>query len=341
MSEQIDTAEPSCPDIGSTEKKLLKSAPSRHSTLLVRLGQPVAIDGLVVFRIAFGLSVAWFAIKFLGSRALAHDYIEPPFHLTYYGFGWVRPWPGDGMYLHFLALAGSALAVATGFYYRVSSIIMFLAFTQVFLCERALYNNHYYLISLLSLLICFMPLHRAFSLDALRRAVSAQTTTPRWTLWVLRFQLGVVYFYGGIAKLNGDWLQGQPMRMWLAAETDFPLIGHFFAEGWMVQIFVWGGILIDLLAVPLLLHRRTLCLDVHRSAAVSFDEFAAVSHRRFSLADDGGDHHFLRSALASETSLVTRNSVQQSNNALPNQCAVSGIIWCAGSVLFPAGHYTT
>lgn len=222
-----------------------------------RLTRSVAIDGLVVFRVALGASVAWFAVKFLGSTALAHDYIDPPFHLTYYGLGWVRPWPGNGMYFHFLALAASGLGVAVGMFYRFSAVVMFLAFTHVFLAERALYNNHYYLISLLSLLICFMPLHGRFSVDALRSDSVKRATVPVWMPWLLRFQLGIVYFYGGIAKLNADWLQGQPMRMWLAAETEFPLIGHLFTEDWMVQFFVWGGILLDLLAVPLLLYRHT------------------------------------------------------------------------------------
>jgi len=257
MSDPIDTNEALSPDVGSSEHQTLDSIPPVRPGVLVQMVRPVPVYGLVVFRIAFGLSVAWFAVKFLGSRALAHDYIDPPFHLTYYGFGWVRPWPGDGMYFHFMILAGSALGVALGFFYRVASVLMFLAFTQVFLSERALYNNHYYLISLLSFLICFMPLHRAFSLDAFRGTISPAKTIPAWTLWLLRFQLGIVYFYGGIAKLNADWLQGQPMRMWLAAETDFPLVGHFFAEDWMVRIFVWGGILIDLLAVPLLMYRST------------------------------------------------------------------------------------
>lgn len=259
MPEHSDTNPEQSPAVGQTEQANAEAAQPRPG-LRARLAEPVSIDGLVVFRIALGLGVAWFAAKFLGSKSLAHDYIDPPFHLTYYGFGWVRPWPGDGMYFHFLVLAGSGLAVALGLFYRFFAVVMFLAFTQVFLCERALYNNHYYLISLLSLLFCFMPLHTAFSLDVLRKSEPAAKTIPAWTLWLLRFQLGIVYFYGGIAKLNSDWLHGQPMRMWLAAKTDFLLIGHLFTEEWMVQIFVWGGILIDLLAVPLLMYRRTRAL---------------------------------------------------------------------------------
>lgn len=80
-------------------------------------------------------------------------------------------------------------------------------------------------------------------------------TAPAWTLYIIRFQIGIVYIFGGIAKLNGDWLRGEPMRMWLAARTDFPLIGQYFTEEWMVYAFSYGGLLLDLLAIPLLFHK--------------------------------------------------------------------------------------
>lgn len=257
MSETCDTGGEARPETRASRQQLATDSSEPPVGIRPRLAKPVAIHGLIVFRIALGLGVAWFAIKFLKSSALAYDYIDPPFHLTYYGFGWVRPWPGNGMYLHFLVLAAAGLGVAIGVLYRLSAVLMFLAFTQVFLAERALYNNHYYLISLLSLLICFMPLHGKCSVDALRSESVRRQTLPAWMPWLLRFQLSIVYFYGGVAKLNTDWLQGQPMRMWLAAATDYPIIGHLFTEEWMVQTFVWGGILIDLLAVPLLLWKPT------------------------------------------------------------------------------------
>src|SRR5690606_34913548 len=68
---------------------------------------------------------------------------------------------------------------------------------------------------------------------------------------------GVVYFFGGIAKINADWLSGQPMAMWLAERTDFPLIGHYFREPWAGYLFSYGGLLFDLSIVPLLCWRRT------------------------------------------------------------------------------------
>lgn len=69
--------------------------------------------------------------------------------------------------------------------------------------------------------------------------------------------MGIVYFYGGAAKLEPDWLRGEPMRASLERRTDFPLLGRFFREEWMVYSVTYGGLLLDLLIVPFLLWRRT------------------------------------------------------------------------------------
>ncbi|MDF2697959.1 MAG: Vitamin K-dependent gamma-carboxylase, partial [Labilithrix sp.] len=46
---------------------------------------------------------------------------------------------------------------------------------------------------------------------------------PAWVLWLVRFQIGLVYFYGGVGKLETDWLfRAMPLRIWLAANGDFP-----------------------------------------------------------------------------------------------------------------------
>ncbi len=73
-------------------------------------------------------------------------------------------------------------------------------------------------------------------------------------LWLLRIIVGVPYFFGGIAKINEDWLSGRPLDSWLAERADtFPILGQFFTETWFVYFFAYSGFLLDLLAVPFLL----------------------------------------------------------------------------------------
>ncbi|MBL8849340.1 MAG: HTTM domain-containing protein [Planctomycetaceae bacterium] len=250
-SDSADARLSSSPDASRTRMA------SRASRLTDWGTVPCDPAGMVVVRAALGASVAWFAFETLASTSLVADYIAPPMHLTYLGFDWVRPWPGVGMHVHFLVMLAAAVGVAVGLFYRASALLMLLTFAHAFLIERSIYNNHYYLQLLLALLANVIPLHCQWSVDAWRCPAIFRPSLPRWTLSLLRFQVGIVYFFGGIAKLNSDWLRGQPMRMWLKAQTDYPVIGSLFTEEWVVQLFVWSGLLIDLLAVPGLLWRRT------------------------------------------------------------------------------------
>jgi hypothetical protein len=211
---------------------------------------------LVFFRMAFGLLMAWEASRYLTSRFYAGDWIErlfitPDVHLKYFGFEWVTPWPGDGMYYHFWGLGILGLFIAAGCFYRLAMTLFFLAFTYIFLLDQATYLNHFYLISLISFLMIFLPLNCALSVDSWLWPKIRRTTAPTWTLWLLRFQVGIAYTYGGIAKLNADWLRGEPMRSWLPER-----FGRTPAE-WEVAFFSWGGMLFDLLIVPALLWKPT------------------------------------------------------------------------------------
>ncbi|MGH2532086.1 MAG: HTTM domain-containing protein [Thermomicrobiales bacterium] len=222
-----------------------------------RLFAPVDIASIVAFRIVFGLIMLWEVYRYVAHGWIAQYYINPPYNFPYVGFEWVKPWPGYGMYFHFFALGVLALCIALGLWYRVATALFFLGFTYVFLLEKAHYLNHFYFVSLLSFVMIFVPAHRALSFDAADHPERRSATAPAWALWLLRAQLAIVYVFGGIAKLNGDWLRGEPMRSWLANRTDFPLIGRWFTEEWMVYAFCYGGLLLDLLVVPLLLWRRT------------------------------------------------------------------------------------
>ena len=233
------------------------SGPSAQASWsrLERWFAPVDIASLVCFRVAFALLMLVDVWRYYGK--IGATYIQPGFHFTYYGFDWVRPWPGDGMYVHFLLLALAAFCVMVGFCYRVAASVFFLCFSYWFLLEQARYLNHFYLIALISFVMIFVPANRAFSVDAWLRPRLRAQTVPAWALWLLRFQIGVPYVFGGIAKINGDWLQGEPMRMWLAERADRPLVGPLFTQEWVVYVFSYGGLLFDLLIVPFLLWRRS------------------------------------------------------------------------------------
>ena len=218
---------------------------------------PVDIASIVFFRIAFGLLMAWHVWTFFTEHRLTGYFLEPRLLFKYYGFAWVHPWPGQGLYLHKIVMGIFALFIGAGFLYRASAALFLLSYLYFFLLDEARYQNHEYLICLFSFLLIFIPAHRAFSIDSMIRPKIRAATAPAWALWLLRGQMAVVYFYGGIAKLNPDWLRGEPMRWVMVHHLDFPFIGRFFTDEWVVYAMSYGALMLDLCIVPLLLSRRT------------------------------------------------------------------------------------
>jgi vitamin K-dependent gamma-carboxylase len=236
-------------------------ADSRARRLLRNLGyrlfQPVDGASLAVFRMLFGAIMVWEVYRYFSHGWITRYWVEPSFHFTYHGFGWVEPLPGRGMEILFAALGGLAACIALGLFYRVVTVLFFVGFTYTFLLEQARYLNHFYLVCLLAFLLTIVPAHRVWSVDALISRPRWPETVPTWALWLLRAQIGLVFFFAGVAKLNGDWLRGEPLRMWLAERTDFPVLGDFFTEAWAAWLFSYGGLLFDLFVIPLLIWPRT------------------------------------------------------------------------------------
>ena len=219
---------------------------------------PVDIASLVAFRILFGSVMAVAMLRFLAKGWVNELYVLPKFHLPYDGFSWVHPLPAIWMHLHFLLLALLAIAVAIGFCYRAATLLFCIGFTYVELIDQTAYLNHYYLVSLLAGLLIFLPAHAAGSVDAWRDPTIRRASLPAWNLQLLRFQLGVVYVFAGIAKLNPDWLlHAQPLRIWLAARSDAPWIGPWLEPVWVAYAASWFGAIYDLTIVLLLLQPRT------------------------------------------------------------------------------------
>jgi vitamin K-dependent gamma-carboxylase len=231
------------------------------SALLAYLRAPVDQASLVAFRALFGTALAIAAMRFMAKGWVYTQFIAPRFHFSYPGFAFVRPWPGYGMYLHFVALFVAALGLAIGYRPRLCACFCALGWAYVELIDRANYLNHYYLACLMAGLLAFMPAAGTLREHARRRA-----SMPRWLLVVLRWQVACVYVFAGLAKLNGDWLvRAQPLRIWLAARAEVLSIGGIGLGDWLAQpasalIASWLGAFFDLSIVVFLLWPRTRVL---------------------------------------------------------------------------------
>lgn len=218
-----------------------------YERLLHKINQPKRIAPLVTFRILFGGLMMVGAVRFMLSGWVERLYVEPDFFFKFYGFEWVQPLGLWGSYALYSLIALSAGGIMLGWRYRMSAALFFLSFSYSELIDATNYLNHYYLVCLLGLLLIFLPAHRRFSLDVRRRPERRVDTVPAWCIYVLMLQVGVVYFYAGLAKLDTDWLfRAMPLAVWLPTKADWPLLGALFTQTWVAYVFSWFGAFYDL-----------------------------------------------------------------------------------------------
>lgn len=223
--------------------------------------RPTDVAALAAFRFCFGLLGLVSALRFLAYGWVEQLFAQPKFFLHYWGFDWIAPLSLQGMQWLFATLVVTSACVAIGFLYRVAIVTYFFVFTYIQLIDVTNYLNHYYLVSLLAFLMSFMPLHRAYSVDAWLFPKTKSLTIPAWCTYLLRFQVGIVYFYAGLAKVNSDWLlHAQPLNVWLSSRTYLPVVGPLLGEHWVALVMSWAGCLFDLGIVFFLLWRKTRLL---------------------------------------------------------------------------------
>lgn len=256
------------------------------------LASPVDGASLAMFRIFFGSVMLLESLTLLwpaeGGSRLQRLFTGDEFgwHVPYHGFEWVRALPEPWMSMVCLILGGAGLALAVGLLARWAAVCVFLSWTYLFLIDAVQQNNHYYLMSLLAFLLIFMPSDRCYRVRAWWRAsrggkggASASAAlvswVPFWTVFLLRGQLLIVYFFGGLVKLNADWLlRAEPMRIgltnsstvarwsaWLSPE-QLDALSQFLSLPAVAFAFAYAGLVFDLSIGFLLLVRRTRALGM-------------------------------------------------------------------------------
>jgi hypothetical protein len=301
------------------------SSPRQTVRLFVErfVGKPIDIASLAAFRFLFGLMMAGAMIRYLAKGWVTQFYVAPKYYFSYPGFAWVHPWPDTWMHVHFVLLAVFALGMAVGFFYRICAALFFLGFTYVELIDQTNYLNHYYLISLLSGLMIFLPAHRAWSLDAWRKPELRLDAVPAWTMNLLRFQIGIVYFFAGLAKLNADWLfKAEPLGIWLAARSDLPVLGPLLGQHWVAYGASWFGAAFDLSIVFFLLWGRSRRIAYLLVIFFPSHDLGAVQYRDVPVGHGGGGHRLFFAELAASIFAppVPVGPIQEYSNQRMDSC---------------------
>lgn len=218
----------------------------------------VPAASVAAFRIGFGLLISIAAIRFLANGWVQTLYAEPAHHLRYRSFEWVPIGPAWFLSIELVIIAASGVCIALGYRHRLATGVFLALFIHTELIDAALYLNHYWFLTSTGALLLMLPVHHHWSLDARSGRVIASDRVDRRALWILRVQVGVVYTYAGLAKLNSDWLvRAEPLQLWFADRADVPVLGPFLAIPATAWLASWAAAALDLFAVAFLSNRRT------------------------------------------------------------------------------------
>lgn len=165
--------------------------PALHSAL-GWLSAPVSNAPLVLFRWMFGAALAVFAVLRFQKKVLfyGHPYLHVGFEAT---FRFLKPLRRTGMRVVYVIEVLAAMALCVGWLHPWAAALIFLTKTYTLLIESAEVNNHDYLICLL------LFLYIVIDADHLQ-------LVPYWQVLIIQLQVVLVYFFGGVAKINSDWL---------------------------------------------------------------------------------------------------------------------------------------
>jgi len=219
-----------------------------------------SIDGHVLglFRIIFGLFMIYEMVDYFQIDLIKNAFFLPKVLFTYDFFHWLQPLPEPMMNALLGVMLACALCITLGLLFRPACLVFGSFYLYFFLLDKALYNNHIYLFILISFLLSFTHADHFFSAkNILRKAGNQIKKIARWEVFILQLQLAIVYFFGGVVKLNHDWLvRMEPMQSMI---DGFP-VDHFMAsiikQAWMVPFLTYGGALFDL-AMPFLLWKKS------------------------------------------------------------------------------------
>ncbi|MCB9190275.1 MAG: HTTM domain-containing protein [Flavobacteriales bacterium] len=232
---------------------------------------------LATFRVLAGLTMSYSFLTKLLNTELKRYFSSEFNHFPYCGFEWVQPLTYNGINVLLAAITLGFAFLALGLFYRYVTWFLLVSVSYFYLLDSSVYNNHYYFIVLLLGFFCVTDANAIWSIDSTRnRSRAGYTLIAKWQRLLFGFQVSVVYFYGGLAKLHLDWLTGRITRADLTT-TYGQLLSETQLEI-LTQTFTWGGLVFDL-AVPFLLISRT----TRRWAFVPILLFHAINEARFEI----------------------------------------------------------
>jgi vitamin K-dependent gamma-carboxylase len=192
--------------------------------------------------------MTYYGIYYVQIQFIKQGLLAPTMQFKYDGLGWIGLFPEPVLQGILALIFVAGVLITIGYRMRPAAMFYAISLAYFFLVEKAYYNNHIYLFILLCLLLSFTNADRFLSIKGNK---GHESVIPRWQVFILQFQIAIVYFYGGLAKLDPDWLfRQEPMRTLVTTYLDRN-------NEILVLFLTYGGLLLDL-AAPFVLFYKPL-----------------------------------------------------------------------------------
>ncbi|APA64650.1 HTTM domain-containing protein [Maribacter sp. 1_2014MBL_MicDiv] len=307
------------------------------------LFQRIDNSSLIIFRIFFGILISLECFGAIATGWVNRNLIAPKFKFPFIDFDFLQPLPGNGMYFYFGIMGLMGICIALGFKYRASMITFTTMWTATYLMQKTAYNNHYYLLILISLIMCFFPAERSRSIDVKLNTKIESNAMYAYIKWIVVLQLFIVYTYASIAKIYGDWLDFSTIAVLMHSKRNYWLVGDILQEPWIHTVIGSAGILFDLLIVPALLWKPTrkaaffLSLFFHLFNSIIFQigifPYLSIAFSVFFFEPETIRKIFFKSKIPFTTSKVIIPNYK-------NSFLIVAAVYFLTQLLLPVRHYT-
>lgn len=230
---------------------------------------------LVLFRIFFGFLVACESFGAILTGWVRENLVDVNLTFSHIYMDFLQHLVGPQMYVYFALMGFAGLGIMLGYRYKLSIIAFTVLWAGAYYLQKTSYNNHYYLLVIISFYMCFMPANRYASIDVKRGRVAPEEVMPCYYSWIFIFQVLLLYLYGTLAKFYPDWLDGTFVEIMYRGANIPEVFKAYFSTPLFSISIAYLGILFDGLIVFLLLYKRTRTIGI--IASLVFHLFNSIT----------------------------------------------------------------
>lgn len=312
--------------------------------MLSKLCKPIDNSSLILFRIMFGFLFACESFGAIATGWVRENLVDVKFTFNHIYMDFLQVLVGPQMYIYFALMGLASVGVLLGYRYRLSIIVLTLLWAGAYFIQKTSYNNHYYLLLVISLYMCFLPANDYASLDVTSKRTKRRLWMPTWVAYLFIVQISIVYFFGTLAKFYPDWLNGTFTELMYSYANIPAYFKEIFTQKAFSVSIAYLGIAFDALIIPMLLYKPTrnfgvvasLIFHLFNSITLQIGIFPyfALSFAVFFYSPDTLRRVFFKSKPELESV-----DINKGKNYVKNYSIACMLVLLTSQLLLPVRHY--